>query len=119
MIFRGFLFRVLLKKDPAPVAIAISSITFGIGHIINLFTGQASIETVIQILFAVAWGLIMTFVFYKSGCLWICIVAHSLVDVLSKFADSEGNYIYVYMIVTIVTTVVYCIYLSKKPTALK
>lgn len=36
MIFRGFLFRILLKKDSAPVAVIISAVTFGIGHIVNL-----------------------------------------------------------------------------------
>ena len=83
MIFRGFLFRFLLKKDPAPVAITISAVTFGIGHIVNLFTGQTSLETVIQVFYAIAWGFIFTVVFYKSGSLLICIIAHSLNNAFS------------------------------------
>lgn len=122
MIFRGFLFRILLKKDPAPVAITISAVTFGIGHIINLFTGHASLETVIQILFAIAWGFIFTFVFYKSGSLVICIIAHGLIDAFSEFAapgeDMSMTLSYIYMGATIVGAIIYCAYLSRKPAAL-
>ena len=121
MIFRGFLFRILLKNDPAPVAVTISAVTFGIGHIINLFTGHANIETVIQILFAIAWGYIFTLVFYKSGSLVICIIVHGLIDAFSKFGAPGDVMIlsYIYMGATIVGAVVYCIYLSRKPAALK
>lgn len=119
MIFRGFLFRILLKKDPAPVAITISAVTFGIGHIVNLFAGQADVETVIQVFFAIAWGFIFTYVFYKSGSLWICIIVHGLVDVFSKFAAFKNNSDFVYVIATIVIAIIYCAYLSRKPAALK
>lgn len=121
MIFRGFLFRILLKKDPAPAAITISAVTFGIGHIVNLLAGQANLETVIQVFFAIAWGFIFTFVFYKSGSLLVCIVVHGMVDVFSKFYNENENMTnaYIYVFATIVVAVVYCIYLSRKPTALE
>lgn len=119
LIFRGFLFRALLKRDPAPVAITISAVTFGIGHIVNLFAGQGGLESLIQVLFAIAWGFIFTFVFYKSGSLWVCIIVHGVVDAFSKFAAHESNSDYVYMIVTILVSAAYCVYLSRKPAALK
>lgn len=124
MIFRGFLFRILLKKDPVPVAIIISAVTFGIGHIVNLLTGQANIATVVQVFFAVAWGFIFTFVFYKSGSLIMCIIVHSVIDLLSKFNGVEGDQNtplsdYIYMGATIVVALVYCAYLSRKPAALE
>lgn len=120
MIFRGFLFRILLKKDPAPAAVTISAVTFGIGHIVNLLAGQASLETVVQVLFAIAWGFIFTFVFYKSGSLLVCIIVHGMVDVFSKFAASDENMTgaYIYITATMVIAIVYCLYLSRKPTAL-
>lgn len=119
MIFRGFLFRILMKRNPAPVAIVISAVTFGIGHIVNLLAGQATAETVIQIFFAVSWGFIFTFVFYKSGCIWINVIVHGVVDAFSKFAAPDNNLVcgYVYVAATIITAIVYCIYLSKKPNA--
>lgn len=121
MIFRGFLFRILLKKDPAPVAVTISAVTFGIGHIVNLFTGQANFETILQVVYAIAWGFIFTFVFYKSGCLWVCIIVHGMIDVFSKFDAYNGNMtlLYIYMGATIMGGGVYCTYLSRKPAALK
>lgn len=120
MIFRGFLFRILPEKDPAPVAIIISAVTFGIGHIVNLFTGQASLETILQIIYAIAWGFIFTYVFYKSGCLWICIIVHGMIDAFSKFNDpgEDMTSLYIYMVATVIVGGVYCIYLSRKPAAL-
>lgn len=118
MIFRGFLFRILLKRNSAASAITISAVTFGIGHIVNLLAGQVSTETVIQVLFAIAWGFIFTFVFYKSGSLWICIIVHGIVDAFSKFALHSSNMDVVYMIVTIVVSAAYCAYLSRKTTVL-
>lgn len=120
LIFRGFLFRALLKRDPAPVAIIITAVTFGIGHIINFFAGQASLETVIQVFFAIAWGFIFTFVFYKSGNLVMCIIVHGMVDAFSKFDTAERNIVteYAYVFATIGIAIIYCLYLSRKQTAL-
>ena len=113
MIFRGFLFRAMLAENKPAVAIAVSAVTFGIGHIVNLLTGQASFKTVIQVIFAISWGFILTMVCYKSGSIIPCIIAHSLIDFLSLFgADTElGSWIYIGA--TIVTAIVYCIYLSR------
>ena len=97
--------------------VLISSVTFGIGHIINLFAGQASLETVIQVFFAVAWGFIFTFVFYKCGSLIPCIIAHSLIDVFSLFVNESHNDMTgrIYIGVTIAVAIVYGIYLAKQP----
>ena len=117
VIFRGFLFKALIPKDGIKLAIIISSVTFGIGHIINLFAGQASLETVIQVFFAVAWGFIFTFVFYKCESLLPCIIAYSLVDAFSKFANESNSYMtgWIYMGATILIAIVYGIYLAKLP----
>ncbi len=115
MLFRGFLFKALLKKDGAKVAIIISSVTFGIGHIVNLLAGQPNLETVIQVFFAISWGFIFTMIFYKSKSLIPCIIAHGLVDVFSKFGRESIKMSWVYMIATIVVGIVYCIYLLRLP----
>lgn len=119
IIFRGFLFKALIPKDGIKLAIIISSVTFGIGHIINLLAGQASLETVIQVFFAIAWGFIFTFVFYKCGSLIPCIIAHGLVDAFSKFANESHIYMtgWIYMGATILIAIVYGIYLAKLPGA--
>lgn len=116
MIFRGFLFKALLRESGVKPAIIISSVTFGIGHIVNLFTGHASIETFAQIGYAVAFGFIMVFVFYKGGSLLPCIIAHSLVDVFSVIGEVGAVAEWAYYAVIIITAIVYCIYLSRVET---
>lgn len=113
MIFRGFLFRAMLSKNETIVAIIVSAVTFGIGHIVNLFTGQAGFDTVMQIIFAISWGFILTMVCYKSGSIIPCIIAHSMIDVLSLFGADHELADWIYIGLTIVAAIVYCAYLAK------
>ncbi len=113
MIFRGFLFKALIPKDGIKISVTISAVTFGIGHIVNLLAGQANLETVIQVFFAIAWGFIFTMLFYKSGSLIPCTIAHGLVDAFSVFARDFAAREWVYMGATIVIAIAYCLYLSK------
>ena len=113
MLFRGFLFKALHSKHGIRVAMIVSAITFGIGHIVNLLAGQANLETVIQVFFAIAWGFIFTMVFYKSKSLIPCILAHGLVDAFSKFSANNISSEWIYMGATIVVAIVYCIYLAR------
>ena len=64
MIFRGFLFRAMEKKNLAR-AVAISAVTFGIGHIVNLINGQDLLETCGQIIFAVVIGFTLVILFHS------------------------------------------------------
>ena len=116
VLFRGFLFRTLLKRDGPLLAISVSSVTFGLGHIVNLLSGQASLDTFIQIAFAVAWGFIFTMVYYKSSSLIPCILVHSLVDMASLFTVDKTLTTLVYPLVTIIVAILYCLHLSKLPT---
>ena len=116
-IFRGFLFKMMLKENGVRPAIIVSSVTFGIGHLVNLLAGQTSLESVMQVLFAIAWGFIFTMVFYKCGSLWPNIIVHGLVDVFSKFAADNAAMQWVYVISTIVIAIVYCVHLSRQETA--
>ena len=113
MLFRGFLFRALLKEDRPAVAVIVSSVTFGMGHIVNLLAGQASFETLVQIVFAVSWGFILTMVYYKSDSLLPCIAAHAMIDVFSLFGADNALVDRIYVIATILGAIAYCIYLGK------
>lgn len=119
LIFRGLLFRALLQRDAPPVAITISAVTFGIGHIVNLLAGQGSLESLIQVIFAVAWGFLFTMLFYHSGSLLVCIFVHGMVDVFAKFATGVSRSDYIYVTVTILVSIAYCLYLSRRPAALR
>ena len=113
MIFRGFLFKAMLGNGKTVPSIIVSAVTFGIGHIVNLFAGQASFETVMQIIFAISWGFILTMVFYKSGSLIPCIIVHAMIDVFSLYGSDNELADWIYIGATIVTAVFYCIYLNR------
>ena len=116
LIFRGFLFKAMLKDGNVKAAVIVSSVTFGMGHIINLFTGHELIATLIQVVFAVAMGFVFTLVFYKSGSLLPGILAHSFIDVTSVLASDEGSQSMnlIVHIVIIVISVAYSLYLAKR-----
>lgn len=85
IIFRGFLFKALCK-DNVKRAMIISSVTFGIGHIVNLLNGKDLIPTLLQVCYAIAIGFLFTIIFYKGKSLLPCIIAHSFVNSSSVFA---------------------------------
>lgn len=86
-IFRGLLFRAM-EKDSIKAAVIVTSLTFGIGHIINLFngSGMSLVANLCQVVSAVAFGFLFVVIFIKSGSLLPCIAAHSTINALSAFA---------------------------------
>ena len=90
LIFRGFLFRAI-KKENLTRAIIISSVTFGIGHIVNLLNGQNLLDTIGQIIFAVFVGFALVILFHKGKSLVPCIVFHGVFNALSVIANDEAQ----------------------------
>ncbi len=122
VIFRGFLFHAL-AKDNVKMAIIVSSITFGLGHILNLFNGSGMdlIANLCQIVGAVACGFLFVIIFYRGGSLIPCIIAHSVNNAVSVFTNEAGltvekHLIFsaINMIVVIVYTLILCRTLPEK-----
>ena len=90
VIFRGLLFKAICKSS-VKQAILISSITFGIGHIVNLLYGADVLPTLLQICYATAIGFLFTIIFYKGKSLLPCIVTHSVVNSLSIFSVQSSQ----------------------------
>ena len=67
-------------------AFVVTSITFGIGHIVNLINGADFISTCLQMCYAIAIGFLFATIFYKGKSLLPCIIAHCVVNSLSVFA---------------------------------
>lgn len=117
LIFRGLLFKAI-AKDSVKSAIIISSLTFGIGHLVNLFNGSGMdlVNNLCQICFAVAVGFLFVTIFYRGGSLIPCMITHSAVNILSIFADEAGvtaEKQIVYCLVMIVLTVACTLILTK------
>ena len=117
VIFRGFLFEAI-AKDNIKSAIVISSVTFGIGHIINLFNGSGMdiINNLCQIIFAIAVGFLLVTIFYRGGSLLPCILVHAAINTLGTFAN-DANFTaemhLLHLAVLIAVTVVYTLILTR------
>ena len=90
MIFRGFLFNALVR-DGVKSAIIISSVSFGIGHIVNLVNGSGAelLPTMLQVVYAIAIGFAFVMIYYKTKSLLPCILTHSILNSLSVFSNEE------------------------------
>lgn len=85
VIFRGLLFKALCRVD-VKMAIIVSSVTFGMGHIINLLMGAPVLDTLLQLVYAAAVGFCYTAIFYVGGSIVPCILSHAVVNSVSVFA---------------------------------
>ncbi len=113
IIFRGFLFR-MMEKQSAQMAIHVSAITFGIGHIINLLNGADLIPTLMQICYAISIGYLFAVIFYKSKSLVPCIITHCLVNALSIFNVENTLSLYIAPVFLTSIPIAYAIYINKK-----
>ena len=117
VIFRGLLFKAI-AKDNIKSAIVISSVTFGVGHIINLVNGSGMdpLNNLCQIVFAIAVGFLLVTVFYRGGSLLPCILVHSAINTLGTFANDANltteTHLF-HLAVLIAVTVVYTLILTR------
>ena len=111
IIFRGFLFKMMSKSN-VKSAIIVSSITFGIGHIVNLLNGADLIPTLMQICYAISLGYLFVIIFYKSKSLIPCIITHVLINSLSIF-NTINKTSYAHVILLIIIALLYAVYINK------
>lgn len=117
VIFRGFLFRAI-AKDNAKIAIVISSVTFGLGHLLNLVNGSGMelTENLFQITGAIAIGFLFVILYYRGGSLLPCIITHSTINITSVFANETGLTVekrIIFQLIRVVITVAYALILTK------
>ena len=88
MIFRGFLFQAM-AKDGIRLAIIVSSVTFGMGHIVNLFNGSGAelLPNLLQVIYAAAIGFAFVMIYCKTKSLVPCILTHSIFNSLSVIGN--------------------------------
>ena len=91
MIFRGLLFKAMAKNGVRS-AIIVSSVTFGIGHIVNLINGSGAelLPNLLQVVYAIAIGFAFVMIYCKTKSLMPCILTHSIFNGLSAFANEAA-----------------------------
>ncbi len=114
IIFRGFLFKALCELGISR-AFVISSVTFGVGHIVNLFGGAELLPTVLQIISAIAIGFLFTLIFYKTQSLIPCIITHGAFNSLSAIGVEPSDTGRILMCAAICSvSVLYSFYIVRK-----
>ena len=121
-IFRGLLFKAM-SRDNVTSAIIVSSLTFGIGHIVNLINGSGAdlVSNLCQVCYAVAFGFMFVIIFHRGGSLLPCIITHSIINALSIFGaqiDSR-NTIILSAVITVICIIYTLILLGTLPKAQK
>lgn len=91
VVFRGIIvsycFRKWREEKFVPAILLISSIIFGLVHMINVKMGASFSITVIQVIGAMGTGALLAAIFIRSGNLIIVMVVHTITDLLA-FMDS-------------------------------
>lgn len=117
VIFRGFLFRAI-AKDNAKTAIVISSVTFGLGHSLNLVNGSGMelTENLFQMIGAIAIGFLFVILYYRGGSLLPCMITHSIINITNVFANETGLTVekrIIFQLILVVITAAYALLLTK------
>ena len=117
VLFRGFLFRAL-AKDHVKKAILLSSITFGLGHLLHLINGSGAelVATLCQAFGAIAIGFLFVLVFYRGGSLIPCILTHSAIDAISVFGNEAGLTVekrIIFSLIKLAIIIVYALILNR------
>ena len=115
VIFRGLLFEAM-REESERAATIVSAVTFGIGHIINLFNGSGTelLPNLLQVVYATAAGFMFVMLYRRTGSLLVCIFAHGLFNALSAFSV-EATTVEIRIITAVILTVItgsYAIYLA-------
>lgn len=79
LIFRGYLFKAMCRNN-VRTAVIVSSVTFGLGHIVNLLNGSELIPTLMQVVYAMAIGFAFTMIFLRTGSILPCILSHAFLN---------------------------------------
>lgn len=114
ILFRGFLMKAIMNKNPK-VAILLPSIIFGIIHITNLFSGSNIVMTTLQVIYATFFALMCSMFFYKTNNIIPCMICHSITNITYTFLPNNLSIEYqcIGCISMIISSVFYTWYLYK------
>ena len=116
MIFRGFLYNAMAKNNEKS-AIIVSSVTFGVGHIVNLINGSGTelLPNLLQVIYAIAIGFAFVMIYYKTKSLLLCIITHGIFNGLGTFANEAVMTSQKQIIMSVLITIIaggYALYIA-------
>ena len=124
MAFRGVIFLAILKKKPEDklwqfASIALSSVIFGLVHLVNLIESSPS-AVFMQIGYSALIGAMCAVVLMKTANIWLCVVIHGLYNfagaVIPRMGEGEiwDSFTVILTVVVSLAVVVYMIVLFLK-----
>jgi membrane protease YdiL (CAAX protease family) len=110
LAFRGFVFLLILermKKNTvgAFMSIFISSVLFGVIHIVNLFAGADPVGVLLQVGYSALIGALCSVVLIKTRNLWYCVSLHAIYNFCGGVVPAFGGGV-IWTVAEVVVTVV-------------
>ncbi|GEQ06628.1 CPBP family intramembrane metalloprotease [Staphylococcus gallinarum] len=87
LIYRGLIFNAFLENNRPIYAAWMSSIIFGIVHLLNLTHNPDYVGAVTQVIYAIFLGMLFAAIYYVTQNLWSVIILHSMLDISSGFYE--------------------------------
>lgn len=106
------------KKNNTTIAIILSSIIFGLGHIFGVL-GQPILIIITKIIWTIAMGIYFGTIYKKTNNLWLPIIVHFIIDICALpycFTTMQGySNISLYIILpTYIVLGIYSLYIMKR-----
>lgn len=106
------------KKNNTIIAIILSSIIFGLGHIFGVL-GQSIFIIITKVIWTIAMGIYFGTIYKKTNNLWLPIIVHFIIDICALpycFTTMQGYpNISLYMILpTYILLGIYSLYIMKR-----
>ncbi len=117
LVFRGAVFKGTEVLTDEHKAVLISSVLFGLFHLVNLSGDFAVSYVLLQVAFNAVIGLGLAALRAKTGSIFICMIIHIFLDINGLFGKSvswmEKAQIVMYFVVGILLYVIYRLEKSK------
>lgn len=121
VLFRGFLLTSIKEKSNQKRAILISGLTFGLGHIVNLFRGYDYVQLISQIVLAIVIGIALAMLFVYTKSLLPGILFHITFNISGSLSTQNNTQemALLFIMLFIAILYVYFLFLLLKPKSLK
>ena len=96
LFFRGMLQRFIAhkfadKKANIFLTVVVTSVLFGLFHLINLASGAGVYGTLLQVVYTFLIGAMLSFMMLSTGDIWLCVLAHAVFDFGGAVVDKLGG----------------------------